>query len=62
MSLLTVIVVLVVVGVLLWALNTYVPMQVQIKTVLNVVVTLFLILWLLQAFGLLGAVQRVRIH
>jgi hypothetical protein len=49
MPLLTLIVVLVIVGVLLWLINTYVPMQQAVKTILNVVVILVLILWLLSA-------------
>lgn len=47
-----VIVVLVIVGVCLWLLNTYVPMAAPIKTIINVLVVLFLILWLLSAFGI----------
>jgi hypothetical protein len=46
-----VLVVLVVVGVCLWMVQTYVPMAAPIKTVITVVVVLFLCLWLLQVFG-----------
>jgi hypothetical protein len=49
MPILTLILVLVIVGVLLWLINTYVPMQPPIKTILNVVVVLILIVWLLTA-------------
>jgi hypothetical protein len=49
MPILTLILVLVIVGVLLWLINTYVPMQQAVKTILNVVVILVLILWLLSA-------------
>ena len=48
-------VVLVVVGVALWLVNTYVPMQPPFKTVINVIVVLALVVWVLQFFGLLGA-------
>lgn len=54
MSLLTVILVLIIVGVLMWIINTYIPMAGPIKTLLNVVVLLVLVVWLLQAFGILG--------
>ena len=51
MSLITVVLVLVVVGVLLWLINTYIPMAKPIKTILNVVVIICVILWLLSVFG-----------
>lgn len=56
MDLLNVIIVLVVAGVLLWLINTYLPMQGTIKSLLNGVVVIVLVLWLLQVFGLLGAI------
>lgn len=52
MSLITVIIVLIIVGVLLWLVNTYIPMAGSIKTIINVVVIIAVILWLLQVFGL----------
>lgn len=55
MSLIGLIIVIAVVGLLLWVVETYVPMPVNIKRVLEGVVVLVLILWLLQVFGLLGA-------
>jgi hypothetical protein len=48
-------VVLVIVGVALYLINQYVPMAPPIKTIINVVVILFLVIWLLNAFGVLGA-------
>lgn len=57
MSIITVIVVLVIVGVLLWLINTYIPMAAPIKTILNVVVVIVVIIWLLQAFGVLGGMN-----
>lgn len=61
MPLLNVIVVLIVVGVLLWLINTYIPMQGTIKSILNAVVVIVVVLWLLQAFGVLGDVGGLRI-
>jgi len=53
-SLISVVIVLIIVGVLLWLVNTYIPMDGKIKTILNVVVVIAVILWLLQGFGLLS--------
>ena len=61
MSLVTILVVLIVVGVLLWLINTYVPMQGTIKSILNAVVVIVVVLWLLQAFGVLGELGRIRV-
>jgi hypothetical protein len=52
MSIISIIVVLIIAGVLLWLINTFIPMAGPIKTLLNVVVLIILILWLLQAFGI----------
>jgi hypothetical protein len=57
MSLITVIVVLVIVGVILWLVNAYIPMDRKIKTILNVVVVILVILWLLRGFGLLSGIH-----
>jgi len=54
MSLLTVVLTLIVVGVLLWLVNTYIPMAGPIKTILNAVVVIAVILWLLYGFGVLN--------
>ena len=59
MSLLTVLLVLVVVGVILWLINTYIPMDRKIKSILNVVVVILVIIWLLKAFGLLDGVKNM---
>jgi hypothetical protein len=53
MPFIPIIVVLVIVGVVLWLINTYIPMARPIKTILNLVVVIVVILWLLSAFGLL---------
>ena len=62
MSLIGVVLTLVVVGVLLWLLNTYVPMDGKIKNIINVVVVIVVVIWLLQAFGVLGSLQDIRIR
>ena len=61
MSLIGLIITLVVVGVLLWLLNNYVPMDGKIKRILNVVVVIVVVIWLLQAFGLLGSLRNIRV-
>lgn len=61
MSILTIILVIVVVGVVLWAINTYLPMAPPIKNILNIVVILLLVVWLLSAFGLFDALGRVKV-
>ena len=61
MSLISLIIVLIVVGVLLWAANTYIPMDQKIKTIMNIVVVIAVVLWLLQAFGVLGSLESIHI-
>ncbi len=61
MPLLTVLIVIVVVGVVLWLINTYIPMDRKIKNILNAVVVIVLIIWLLKAFGVLDSMKSVRI-
>lgn len=62
MPLLTIIIVLVVFGVGLWAINTYIPMAKPVKTILNIVVVVVLSLWLLQAFGVIDSVRSIRVR
>lgn len=57
MSLLSLIVTLALVGILLWAINTYLPMDGKIKNILNIVVVIVVVLWLLSVFGILGALD-----
>jgi hypothetical protein len=61
MPILTVFVVIIVAGVLLWLANQFVPMAPPIKTLLNAVVVIALVLWLLWAFGVLGPLESVRL-
>ena len=53
--------VLVVVGVILWVINSYIPMQSTIKKILNVVVIIVVIVWLLNVFGLMDKLSTIRI-
>ena len=61
MPLINVVVVLMAVGVLLWLVNTYLPMDGKIKNILNGVVVIAVVVWLLQAFGVLGSLGSIRI-
>ena len=54
MPLINVVLTLIVVGVLLWLINTYIPMQSTIKSILNAVVVIAVVLWLLYGFGVLS--------
>lgn len=59
MPLLNILIVLVVVGVILWLVNTYIPMDRKIKNILNVVVVIAVVIWLLKAFGLLSSFSSI---
>ncbi len=61
MSLISLLIVLVVVGVLLWLVNNYIPMDSKIKSILNALVVIGVVLWLLQAFGVLGSLNAIHI-
>ena len=61
MPLIHLVIVLVVVGVLLWLVNQYIPMDRKIKSILNIVVIIAVVLWLLNAFGILSAGSDIRI-
>ncbi len=61
MSVLTILIVILVVGVLLWLVNRYIPMQSTIKTILNAVVVILLVVWLLDAFGLIDVLQNTTV-
>ncbi len=62
MPLISIIVALVIVGVVLWAINTYIPMAQNIKTILNVVVVVVVCLWLLQVFGVIGTLNNIQVR
>lgn len=61
MPLLNIVVVLMVVGVLLYLVNRYVPMASSIKSILNAVVVIAVVVWVLQAVGLWGGVTNFRV-
>jgi hypothetical protein len=61
MPLLQILIVLVVVGVLLWLVNSFIPMQGTIKGILNAVVIICVVLWLLNVFGLFHSLSRVHV-
>jgi len=62
MPLINIIITLVIVGVALWAINTYIPMAKPVKTILNVVVVAVLVVWLLQVFGIIGSINNIRVR
>ena len=61
MPLLNIVVFLMVVGVLLYLVNRYVPMASSIKSILNAVVVIAVVVWVLQAVGLWGGVGNFRV-
>ncbi len=61
MPLIHIVLVLIVVGVLLWLINSFIPMDAKIKSILNIVVVIAVIIWLLQALGLLGSLSSFRV-
>lgn len=61
MPLITLVLMLIIVGVCLWAINSFIPMDAKIKTILNVVVVLVVVLWLLSASGMLGSISSIRV-
>jgi hypothetical protein len=61
MSLLSLILTLVLVGVLLWAINAFIPMEPKIKNILNVVVVIVVVLWLLNVFGVVAGLGSARV-
>jgi predicted membrane protein len=60
MSLISVVLTLIVVGLALWAINNYIPMDGKIKSILNVVVVVAVVIWLLYGFGVLGHGNEIR--
>ncbi len=61
MSILTIVLVLIGVGVILWLVNSFIPMQSTIKGILNAVVIIVLVIWLLRVFGVLDSLQNLNI-
>ncbi len=61
MPLLNIFIILIITGVILWLVNTYIPMDRKIKKILNVVVVILVIVWLLKVFGLLNSLTNIRV-
>ena len=61
MSLISLIITLIVVGVLLWLVNNYIPMDGKIKRILNIVVVVAVVVWLLNILGLMDSLRNLRI-
>ncbi len=61
MPLIQVVITLIVVGIILWLINRFIPMDSKIKTILNIVVVIAVIIWLLNAFGILGTASNIRV-
>ncbi len=61
MPLLNILIVIIVVGVLLWLVNSYIPMDRKIKSILNAVVVIVLVIWLLKAFGIFSSLSDVHV-
>ena len=61
MPLINIVVLLIVVGVLLWLINRFIPMQGTIKSILNAVVVIAVVLWLLNVFGLFHSFSSIHV-
>ncbi len=61
MPLVQVLVILIVIGMILWLINQYVPMAASIKSILNAVVVIAVIVWLLQVFGFISNFSRIHV-
>jgi len=59
-TLVNIVVILVVVGLVMWLINTYIPMAGAIKSLLNIVVFVVVLIWILQTFGLIGAIPGLK--
>jgi hypothetical protein len=61
MPIINLVVVLIIIGVLLWLVNNYIPMAGSIKKILNIVVVVCVVLWLLSAFGIINSLSRIHV-
>jgi len=61
MTLVQIVVLLILIGLVMWLINTYIPMAGAIKSLLNIVVFVVVLIWLLQTFGLIGNIPGLRI-
>jgi hypothetical protein len=61
MPLLTILIVLIIAGVLLWLVNNYIPMDRKIKSILNIVVVIVLVIWMLKIFGVFSYLTSIHV-
>ena len=61
MPLVSLVITLIVVGVLLWLINNYIPMDGKIKRILNMTVVVVVVLWILNAMGLINSLRGIRV-
>ncbi len=61
MPVLNILLVIIIAGVVLWLVNSYIPMQRTLKNILNIVVVILVVIWLLSVFGVLGDLQNLRV-
>ncbi|MGM0418734.1 MAG: Thivi_2564 family membrane protein [Thermodesulfobacteriota bacterium] len=61
MPLIQLVITLVVIGVILWLINSYIPMQATIKMIINAVVVIAVVIWLLGVFGLIDSISGFRV-
>lgn len=61
MPLINIVIILIVVGVILWLINQYIPMAASIKKILNAVIIIVVILWLLSVFGVIGSLSGLHV-
>jgi uncharacterized membrane protein YvlD (DUF360 family) len=62
MPLMQLVITLVVTGILLWLVNRFIPMQSSIKSILNGVVVICVVLWIVNLFGLVGPLHHIRVE
>jgi len=61
MPLLTILIILIIAGVLLWLVNSYIPMDGKIKTIFNIVVVVVVVVWLLKVFGIIHYITDMHV-
>jgi hypothetical protein len=61
MTLVDIVLIFVVIGLVMWLINAYIPMAAGIKSLLNIVVFVVVLIWVLRVFGIVGEIPGVRI-
>jgi len=61
-AIISILFILIIIGVVLWLINRFIPMDGKIKTILNVLVVILVILWLLTTFGIIGPLSGMHFH